>query len=288
MMLMVEVMNQWECVEADSVSIIVHSLPFASFEISNYAACPPALFEVVNTSENSPGIEYEWLVADQTSLLESPAPFQIVQPGNYDITLIATNEDGCAAIVTENDVLVVFENPIADFSFTPQELTALENAAQFVNESHNAELFFWSFDALGESMLANPEFTFPAEGEINYFVCLEVGSSEGCSDTLCNTIHIESATVFYAPNAFTPDGDGINDVFIPAFEGFDVATYTLQIFDRWGEVIFETNVATQPWIGNVHGGSHFAQSGVYLWQAKIKDADSAEYSKFSGHITLIR
>jgi gliding motility-associated-like protein len=106
----------------------------------------------------------------------------------------------------------------------------------------------------------------------------------GCSDTAWAKVAVEGFT-FYAPNAFTPNADGHNDVWLPVSLG--VTQYEMTIYNRWGESIFYTEDHNQPWIGNVHSGTHFAQDGVYLYRVIIHDLLSFPH-EFTGHISLIR
>jgi gliding motility-associated-like protein len=92
----------------------------------------------------------------------------------------------------------------------------------------------------------------------------------------------------FVPNSFTPDDDGINDVFIPSVDNpgrLDV--YHLMIFDRWGTLIFETHDPLEPWIGNVNRGYHLAQSDSYNWKLIFR-ARSEEIQELSGWVTMVR
>jgi gliding motility-associated-like protein len=92
----------------------------------------------------------------------------------------------------------------------------------------------------------------------------------------------------YVPSAFTPDNDGLNEVFKPVVTGFEPDSYLFSVFNRWGERIFTTNDAGAAWNGSVNGGNHYAPNGVYVWMVEVTDAYSAERLKLKGHVTLIR
>ncbi len=92
----------------------------------------------------------------------------------------------------------------------------------------------------------------------------------------------------YVPNAFTPDNDGINESFLPIVSGVSIKDYSLKTFDRWGEIVFESEEINIPWIGNVKGSKHFAMNGVYVWQLDVKGEYSYEQARYVGSITLIR
>lgn len=111
-----------------------------------------------------------------------------------------------------------------------------------------------------------------------------VGNELGCTATAVGTVII-NGYVFYAPNSFSPNGDDVNDFWKPEVTG--VTSYHLQIFNRWGDVIFETEDLNQPWTGDVHDGEYYAQDGVYIYQVVFEDLVGLPHD-YRGHITLFR
>ena len=94
-----------------------------------------------------------------------------------------------------------------------------------------------------------------------------------------------NGTVFYAPNAFSPNQDGLNDVWLPSALG--ITNYHIQIFNRWGEIVWETRDPQEPWLGQVNEGEHFASDGLYFWNAWMEDQLLLP-TTHSGHLLLIR
>ena len=92
-------------------------------------------------------------------------------------------------------------------------------------------------------------------------------------------------TVFFAPNAFTPNNDGDDDVWLPTVIG--ASEYKMEIFNRWGEVIFHTDEPSEPWLGNINGGDHYAKDGIYLYRIWYLDLVGLPHA-FEGHIALLR
>ncbi|HRE97052.1 MAG TPA: gliding motility-associated C-terminal domain-containing protein, partial [Flavobacteriales bacterium] len=97
---------------------------------------------------------------------------------------------------------------------------------------------------------------------------------------------INGIYTIYAPNAFTPDGDGRNDIFFVTGEGFDPTRFEFFIFNRWGEVIFQSESAANGWNG-MHNGQK-AKNDVYVWKIKSKDQWTGQKFETYGHVTLIR
>jgi gliding motility-associated-like protein len=90
----------------------------------------------------------------------------------------------------------------------------------------------------------------------------------------------------FVPNAFTPNEDGLNDIFLPQFSAVPFV-YDLKIFDRWGNKVFETNDPYKPWLGNVNGGDHYVEPGVYVWMMTV-GRDDIDSKEIKGHVTVVR
>jgi gliding motility-associated-like protein len=90
----------------------------------------------------------------------------------------------------------------------------------------------------------------------------------------------------YVPNAFTPDGDGLNEAFRPVAD--EALDWHLVILDRWGTVVFESEDQNTSWTGNVRGGDHFAPDGVYVWRLSVRFEDSPAEEVHHGFVTMVR
>jgi gliding motility-associated-like protein len=101
-------------------------------------------------------------------------------------------------------------------------------------------------------------------------------------------VHIENEYLLWAPNAFTPDGDQINDVFEIQSNGFDATQYSLRIYDRWGLEVFSSTDPAAVWTGNHANGDYYCQPDVYSWIIDVKPSDMADYLIYKGHVNLIR
>ncbi len=133
----------------------------------------------------------------------------------------------------------------------------------------------------------NPEHTFPI-GEIgNYLVELIVTSQFGCVDTASQIIIVKDQLLYYVPNTFTPDGDEHNNEFRPIMTaGMDPHDYQLSIYNRWGELLFESNDISIGWDGTYNG--EFVQEGTYVWTIRFGMMDTDEIRTDRGHINLFR
>lgn len=210
------------------------------------------------------------------------ALFENVCPGTY--TLETVDSNGCSAmgmatIAEGEDVSAGFEpSPRTTNVFTPRFL--------FTNTSEGATSHAWDFGGFGTSTELSPGFQFPEEsGQIE--VCLTAtNDSTGCSDTFCTTVFILADNSIHVPNTFTPDGDGINDVFFAVGDVSLAQNFTLLIHNRWGELIYTSTDMFEGWDGT--SGGVVSQDGVYIWTIDVQDPQSAEIRRYQGHVSLLR
>jgi gliding motility-associated-like protein len=118
---------------------------------------------------------------------------------------------------------------------------------------------------------------------------LQVEGQGGCMDSECYTVVVSSESIIFVPNSFTPDADGTNDVFAPIIAGLTSDyRYSFRVYDRWGDVIFETNDPYEVWTGNVHGGDYYAQTDAYVYEITLQLRAGEPPFRKVGTIILIR
>ncbi|MCB0790069.1 MAG: gliding motility-associated C-terminal domain-containing protein, partial [Flavobacteriales bacterium] len=161
---------------------------------------------------------------------------------------------------------------------------------RFINTTQNADHYSWTFDELGGSSAFSPVFLFPEKFPGTYEVCLvAVQDPFDCTDTLCQMVEIEDVLFTYVPNSFTPDGDGVNDLFFMSSNIPDFLSFELLVFDRWGEVIFDTEDPFEGWNGSYgNSGDTPVQDGVYVWKIRLQQRTTGAIRELTGHVTLIR
>ncbi|MFY8137295.1 MAG: gliding motility-associated C-terminal domain-containing protein [Flavobacteriales bacterium] len=280
--------NPFNCTISATANITVHPLPELYYEWEFQESCTP--FEL----ELNPYLDHEyfesgqWYLSNELISDNDSLSYIINEAGTYDLIFVAQSEEGCEASWEFSQAITVHPYPISNFSWSPENPTLIQNEVEFENMSIDAASYEWSFGDGETSTLENPTHEFISE-EAEYFeVCLETASSFGCLDTICKSIYIENDYVFFAPNSFTPNNDGLNDVFKPILSGFENSTYELIITDRWGTVVYKSNDVEQGWMGDVRGGENYAMDGVYTWQVKVKIDLIADYRVYSGHVLMIR
>ncbi|MFT5918842.1 MAG: gliding motility-associated-like protein, partial [Granulosicoccus sp.] len=147
----------------------------------------------------------------------------------------------------------------------------------------NIVVWDWSFGDGDESSLQHPFHLYTDTGLFN--VILEVENNFGCLDSVSSKIEIYPDYTMYIPNSFTPDNDGINDVFKPMGDGFFQQSYSFKIFDRWGEEIFHTANYEIGWDGTYKGAQ--VETSAFTYQVKAIDLNNFNREHF-GHLTLTR
>jgi gliding motility-associated-like protein len=273
------------CQNTDQVVVTVVSSPVPSFTASPNSGCSPLDVVFTNTT---PGnlVACNWNFGNgTTSSTCGPQSIQYTGDGCFNVTLTVTYQGGCSSTTTLPNAVCLDAPPTAQFTFTPETGDANQTIV-FVNNSENASTYLWEFgDLNGTSTEINPEYAYEETG--NYLITLVAYSENGCTDTTSKLIVIKEDLIFYVPNAFTPDGNKHNETFLPIFtSGFDIYGYNLLIFNRWGEVVFESNNAAVGWNGTY--GGEIAPEGVYVWQIKVKVLGVDKPQIHRGHVNLLR
>ena len=211
-------------------------------------------------------------------------------PELYDVELIVTNSLGCKDTALISDYIEIFPTPEAEFVFNPQVLTITDSETQFTNTSVNSDEWAWNF---GDNSLTNtqehPTHTFPDHQAATYEVeLIAYNYGQMCSDTTSLIVNVQDVIIFYAPNIFTPDGDDFNETWKPVFfSGYDPFDFHLLIYNRWGEVIWESYNADAGWNGH-YGNGGLVDDGTYIWQLDFKETMSDKRHQHSGHVTVLK
>jgi gliding motility-associated-like protein len=205
--------------------------------------------------------------------------------GCYDVTLSLVSE-GCPYSLTLDDMVCILPNPVANFVVPESIQSYNNNLFTFENLSQHAEFFNWDFgDGTGSNSI-HPIHSYNAPSGI-YGVTLVAMNEYGCADTAKFSIQLSEDLLVYVPNAFTPNGDNTNAVFKPIItEGIDIFTYRLLIFNRWGEVLFESLNKEVGWDGTY--GGNVMQDGVYVWKLTFNSINDEEEYEFIGHVSLLK
>ncbi len=272
------------CIETYIDSVWVVTNPALQFTLEPQEGCPPyaANFEGETVSDTQ--VFYEWQFGDgESSTLAKPTHIY-TQPGYYNVTVSNFTNEGCVSNLTQTftNSVYVYPLPTPGFTINPQRVNILTPEVSIADSSLNAISCFYIMSDGGESNECDFDYSWLEAGiqTITQYVTNEFG----CVSSTSGTVFIEGY-LFYAPNTFTPDGDGVNDFWLPSSTG--LTSYEIMVFDRWGNIVFKSDNSKEPWTGGVRGGNYFAQNGVYNYVVKF--SDSLQYPhEFVGHINLVR
>jgi gliding motility-associated-like protein len=269
-----------ECIVTD-VAELTFSVPLNPEIITTGASCHDFCDGNVQVISNAGDLNVTLNASSQSG---ADLLFEGLCFGSYEVLI--TDFAGCM----ELEEISITQPPeiVANFVASPQPIELPETTIQFESQSLNSESVHWyfGFPVIGESTDPITSYSFPQGIGGSYPVALVATDVYGCTDSLIQYVLIEDNFSIYVPNAFTPDNDGINDVFSVDFS-YDPLEYELFIFNRWGEPVFLSTNFKEVWTGNVRGGTHYAPNGVYEWMLKVR-GNEPEVRTMQGTITLIR
>ena len=280
------------CKDTTTKQVMVYPNPVTTFTGTNLSGCGPvnAIFTDGTTISSGTITGWDWDFGDGTSHGNTQNPaHSYTTPGTYTVTLTTLSDKGCASSFTVTDMIHVYPYPIAEFIVYPQPTTIHNPKITFTDISKGAIGWTWDFgditpnDINDVSSDQNPLYLYRQPG--TYEPMLIVTNQFGCTDTITLKLTIGPDFSFYVPNAFTPNGDGVNNGFNGKGEG--IAEYEMNIFDRWGELIFHSNSLTDNWDGVSKFRATQCQQDVYVYKIRIKTIFGESFD-YVGSVTLVR
>ena len=270
------------------VNIQITENPIIAFSSDVVKGCFPLDVEFINESSANPGSVVTWDLGDGTgSSNNAIVEHQYTGIDCFDVTLTITADNLCTSTATITDMICVDPLPVASFNYNPQQVFSIDPTTNFENTSLFNDQNLWNFDDGTYSQEVSPTHQFPIGQVGNYQVELIVISDQGCRDTTYRIVIVKDQLIVYVPNTFTPDGDEHNNVFLPIMTaGFSPASYEFYVYNRWGELIFESSDTQIGWDGTYSRG--MSPVGIYTWVIRFKDDDNDEKHEMSGHVNLMR
>ena len=280
---------------SDSLLITIYPEVDVAFTSDTTEGCWPN--EFVLSCEDIPGHQTVWTLSDG-SVYNNTSSFShaFEAPGDYDVTLTYINPLGCEYTITQDFYLHSYSSPDAGFNASPQPTNIESPEVTFsdATEGNTIVSYTWSFyneegQLIGVSYEENPVFDFPSSYGANYNVQLLVTDIHGCSDAITDgIITVGDLMQFYIPTGFTPNGDGLNDVLFFAGADIDESRFSMDVMNRWGEVVYSSNNPRVAWLGGSTDGDYYLPNGVYFWRAVVYSKSTGERKELEGNITLMR
>lgn len=265
------------CPGTDTEDLTVNAVPVPSYTADPTSGCSPLLVNFVNTTPNATAITWDFGNGNTSNANTVSSTYSA---GLFDLTMTVT-ENGCVATQTFTNAIDSYQSPTA--LFVASDLGNKD--FNFENNSIGGVSYFWEFGDDSTSVEMNPSHSFEGR-EGNVEVTLTVTSALGCTSTLTITIEIEEEVLYFIPNSFTPDGNQINNTFQPIMSaGFDPQSFEIRIFNKWGELIFESKDHTIGWDGTYD--NKVVPAGAYFWSLRFRDLKTDQKYTRKGHIQVL-
>ncbi len=274
------------CSSIANAIVNVQEPPQLGIEVSDTLGCLP-LTVTFNNPYATADSDCIWSFGNNVSVGGCNATYTFNESGCIDVTLLSS-ELVCSSEMTLSNLICVEGPPTASFYANPPIITDPSQWVQFSNNSFGAVDYFWDFGDGGTSVIEDPQHLY-SEIEDGFIISLIATSELGCVDTAQISILYQEEPIVYIPNTFTPDGDQYNHVFLPVFtSGYDPYNYEMIIFNRWGEIVFESHDVSIGWDGTYGVKGTNAQDGAYTYKIIYKVLKTDERRLLVGHVNLIR
>jgi gliding motility-associated-like protein len=277
------------CKDTAQQNVTVYYLPQVNFSGGPLSGCAPLCVDFTDQStvQNSSPAHWLWNFGDgSTDTIQDP---QYCYPnlGVYTVTLTVTSAQGCSYTDSLTNYVHVIPGPQAAFTYAPTTISISAPTVYFTDQSTAGPAeWYWDFGSGGNSSTAqNPTFVYPDTG--SYTIMLVVSAPGGaCPDTAYETIFVSPELLIWIPNAFTPNDNGNNDHFSPVFSDPSyVVSYQMRIFDRWGNMLFESTDPYRGWDGRFKGT--VVPLDTYVYTVSVTGIDNIEH-RYIGHVNMIR
>lgn len=282
-----EVQTEYGCVNVISKPVYVNAKPVSQFTASNKSGCPSLCVPFQNNSyiNNGTIVTYQWDFGDNSGPLYLKNPTHCYESGTFNVTLKCVSDSGCISNFTYPSLVNVYPKPIAGFNVSPEEIDEFEPQIQVTSTALGATSLFYMLNP--GPVYNTPNFTHNLNnnGPGKQLIVQFVSNDYGCKDTLIKILDIKPVFVIYLPNTFTPNADGLNDGFGAKGEG--ILQFEMQVFDRWGHLVFESNDIYSYWDGTVKGGNEPIKDDVYTWKVQVLDINHKNHD-LTGHVTVLK
>jgi gliding motility-associated-like protein len=284
-----EVMTQYGCSSTFSKSIYANPKPMPVISSDNQSGCPELCINFKDLSFIAAGTitNTVWNFGDASPpVSNSKNPTHCYGSGVYDLTFKATSNKGCKNELNLKNYVNVYDDPKGGFVVQPAEIDE-DDPVISVNTAASNDVVQTRYYLSDGSNFITPNFTHMIKNlnKTNPMLVQIVKNQHGCTDTVYEVLKVRPLYVIYVPNVFTPNEDGKNDTFFA--KGVGIIKFAMQIYDRWGHLVWDTKDMTDGWDGTKKGSGVQVKQDVYTWKAQVVDIFNTPH-ELIGHVTLIR
>ena len=272
-----------------SATITINPLPVTSFQANPVEGCAPLCVQFRDLSTVGGGgiSQWSWNFGNGDSSHARNPIFCYPDTGNFSVSLTTVSDSGCSSTLKILNMVTVYPSPKAGFTYAPQPVDIMNPMVQFTSDSWGKyPIVYWNWifgDGTESGVSLNPSHTYGDTG--TYCATLIVVDQHGCTDSVTNCLVVNPYFTFYIPDAFSPNDDGINDVFLP--KGSYIKDYEMYIFDRWGMKLFHSNDFSNGWNGKVGNNTTVCQEDTYVYLINVTDTKGNKHS-YTGKVSLIK
>lgn len=266
----------------DSTNVFAMPVPYFGSEV--ITGCAPLNVQFNDSSfANGSIVGYKWDFQDGDGSNQSPV-FTFEKEGRYDITLTVTSAEGCTSTLTRENYIWVKPTPVADFAVSNTIVDAIYDPYVAITNLSDAQyyLYSWGDGQTTTSPYASHAYTTPGV----YTITQVVKNGYGCKDTTSRTIESRPSQTLFLPTAFTPNNDHMNETFVA--KGLEVKNFNINIYNRWGQLVFSSNDMNNGWDGTYQG--QMCQSGVFTYKITFdmnEISGELKHKVVDGTVTLL-
>lgn len=264
------------------INLQIFPVTTVSLSADTLFGCAPLCVKFSNTTPKSSNPV--WNFGDKPfEQIGSNPSYCYFTSGKFNVKLAVTDSNGCRVSKTINNLIDVFPRPYPSFITKPSILTDDLGEAELINTTTNANSFKWYVNDVdyGNSQNIKLEFS----DTVCFVIRIIASNTNGCIDSTAKKICVKPGFTFYMPGTFTPNNDGLNDILIPSGNSWLSENYTFRIFDRWGQLIFQTHDIAEGWDGKIRGTK--VTDEVFFYIISVKDFYNEEHI-FKGHVNILR
>jgi gliding motility-associated-like protein len=274
-----------------SFTITVKKGPQPQLDLGKAEGCEPLCLKLNSkTQEDATQVTYDF--GNGELMQADDFTYCLNQPGTYKLKAQIKGKNGCTMNYEHPAPIVVHPNPHTELYWTPDPATTTQNNVTFLPTHQYGPVVEYGWEFAGTngvggydtSSLKNPVRVYENIGK--YPVLLISKTDKGCIDTVYKILEVRDEFTIYIPNTFTPNNDNLNDVFNIKGIGLKMEGYSMEIFDRWGNLVYSTKDVYKGWDGTIKGLN--AENGVYVYKVKALGANGEGKKEYVGHVTLLK
>jgi gliding motility-associated-like protein len=276
---------------ANSFTVLVNKAPEPNLDLQVSEGCQPlCLHWNSRTQENATDVIYDF--GSGNLMQADDFDYCLQDAGTYNIKIRTTGKNGCSYTYDYKNPINVWPLPGSDFSTNPDRITTTNNNATFLPSNRgNVISYQWTFSGIkgmgagyDTSSMVNPVRIYDNTGD--FPVLLVSTTDKGCKDTIFKVIEVRDEFSIFIPNSFTPNGDNLNDVFNIKGVGIKTEGYSMEIYNRWGTLVYSTKDLNKGWDGTVSGLN--GENGVYVYKVKALGSNGEGKKEYTGHVSLLK